>query len=125
MQSSTHGASRVGRPNQYAVLKTMAEVGNAAHWISCGSKSARCGTEAKPVVTGSPDDRRRGLLTAAVGFAHLAPRARARVLLHGWLDTWAGVGDIEVGLERQDFDLPAHRSYLRIRQPFLEALHVS
>jgi hypothetical protein len=37
VQSSTHAASRVGRPTQYAVLKTMAEVGNAAHWISSTS----------------------------------------------------------------------------------------
>ena len=42
-----------------------------------------------------PDDRRRALLMAALGFVRLEPLARPLVLLHRWLDTWAGLGDIE------------------------------
>ena len=53
----------------------------------------------------SIDDRRRALLSAALGFARLKPRTRPLALLHRWLDTWAGIGTIAVGMERQGFDL--------------------
>ena len=52
-----------------------------------------------------PDDRRRANLIAALGFARLEPRVRPFVVLHRWLDTWGAIGDIEVGMERQGFDL--------------------
>ena len=42
---------------------------------------------------------------AALGFARLEPRARALVLLHRWLDTWRGIGDIAAGMHRQGYDL--------------------
>jgi hypothetical protein len=43
-------------------------------------------------------------LTAALGFARLEPRTRELELLHGWLDTWRGIGDVVVGMARQDYD---------------------
>jgi hypothetical protein len=47
-----------------------------------------------------PDDRRRLLLRAALGFLQLVPRAPELRLLHRWLDTWTGGGLIVVGVER-------------------------
>ena len=52
---------------------------------------------------------RRSLLTAALGFAGLAPRAPELRMLHAWLDTWSGVGALAVGMARQDFDLELTR----------------
>jgi hypothetical protein len=46
-------------------------------------------------------DRRRALLTAALGFLQLPQQGRALAALHSWLDTWTGVGLIVVGMERQ------------------------
>jgi hypothetical protein len=44
-------------------------------------------------------------LRAALGFLQLPPRASELQLLHRWLDTWAGIGLIAVGLHRQGRDL--------------------
>jgi hypothetical protein len=46
--------------------------------------------------------QRRATLTAALGFALLSPTAPELRLLHGWLDTWRGIGDVVVGMARQD-----------------------
>jgi hypothetical protein len=44
-------------------------------------------------------DRRRALLTAALGFVQLPPQTSAALrALHAWLDSWAGVGHIVVGM---------------------------
>jgi len=43
--------------------------------------------------------------TAALGFTHPPPLAHELHLLHRWLDSWPGLGDIAVGMARQDFDL--------------------
>ena len=45
-------------------------------------------------------DRRRSLLTAALGFLRLSPRSRELVVLHRWLDSWSGIGHVVVGMER-------------------------
>jgi len=50
-------------------------------------------------------DRRVLTLTAALSFLQLSPRAPELQLLHRWLDTWAGIGLIAVGLHRQGWDL--------------------
>ena len=42
---------------------------------------------------------------AALGFARLEPRGRPLALLHHWLDTWHGIGDIAAGMHRQGYDL--------------------
>jgi hypothetical protein len=48
---------------------------------------------------------RRALLTVALGFLRLPPRAPELRLLHRWLDSWTGVGLIAVGAERQGLRL--------------------
>jgi hypothetical protein len=48
-------------------------------------------------------DDRRAQLVAALGFLQLPPRARELQVLHTWLDSWAGVGHVIVGMERQGF----------------------
>jgi hypothetical protein len=50
-------------------------------------------------------DQRLATLRAALGFLQLAPRAPELRLLHRWLDTWAGLGLITVGLHRVGWDL--------------------
>jgi len=52
-------------------------------------------------------DQRGRLLGAALGFAALRaePHHRALATLHGWLDSWRGVGDIVVGMHRQGYAL--------------------
>jgi hypothetical protein len=50
-------------------------------------------------------DRRRALLTAALGFVLLEPREPELRLLHRWLDSWRGLGDVVTGMNRQGFYL--------------------
>ena len=44
-------------------------------------------------------------LRAALDFLQLAPRAPELRLLHQWLDTWAGIGLVIVGMARQGFSV--------------------
>ena len=52
-------------------------------------------------------DRRGRLLVAALGFARCSLPSYDRALwaLRTWLDSWAGVGHVAVGMHRQGFDL--------------------
>jgi hypothetical protein len=50
-------------------------------------------------------ERLRSWLHVTLGFLQLPPRAPELQLLHRWLDTWAGIGLIAVGLHRQGWDL--------------------
>jgi hypothetical protein len=50
-------------------------------------------------------DRRLASLRAALGFLELPPRAAELRLLHGWLDSWVGVGLITAGVERLGYCL--------------------
>ena len=52
-------------------------------------------------------DQRRSLLVAALGFAGCSMPSYDRALhaLRAWLDTWAGIGHVAVGMHRQGFDL--------------------
>ena len=50
-------------------------------------------------------DRRRALLTAALAFLQLPPRAPELLMLHRWLDNWRGIGHIVVGMERMGYGL--------------------
>ena len=52
-------------------------------------------------------DQRGRLLVAAVGFAtcSMPPYDRALWVLRTWLDSWAGVGHVAVGMHRQGYDL--------------------
>lgn len=54
-------------------------------------------------------ERRARVLRAALGFAALAPTEPELALLHGYLDTWRGIGDVVVGMARQDYDLQLTR----------------
>jgi len=50
-------------------------------------------------------DQRGCLLRAALGFLALEPRASELQLLHRCFDTWRGVGDVVMGMQRQGFQL--------------------
>lgn len=56
-------------------------------------------------------DRRRALLLAALGFALVGERSAPPGLaaLRRWLDTWAGLGAITLGMARQGYDLQLTR----------------
>src|SRR5262249_33646371 len=50
-------------------------------------------------------DSRARLLRTAVGFALVPAKAPDLRLLHCWLDTWTGIGDVVAGMARQEYDL--------------------
>jgi hypothetical protein len=52
-------------------------------------------------------DQRGQLLRAAVGFAGYSMPSYDRALhaLRTWLDSWAGIGHVAVGMHRQGYDL--------------------
>jgi hypothetical protein len=52
-------------------------------------------------------DQRGQLLRAALGFAGLPspPRDYCLWALRTWLDSWAGIGHVAVGMARQGYDL--------------------
>jgi hypothetical protein len=52
-------------------------------------------------------DHRGQLLRAALGFAGCSMPSYDRALnaLRTWLDSWAGIGHVAVGMHRQGFDL--------------------
>ena len=56
-------------------------------------------------------DQRGRLLRAALGFAGLQRPSYDRALwaLRTWLDSWAGIGRIAVGMAHQGFDLQLTR----------------
>jgi len=56
-------------------------------------------------------DQRGRLLLAALGFAGLPRPSYDRALwaLRFWLDSWAGIGRVEVGMARQGYDLQLTR----------------
>jgi hypothetical protein len=45
------------------------------------------------------------LLHATLAVAVLCPTEPELVMLHSWLDSWRGVGDIVMGMRRQGFKL--------------------
>ena len=49
--------------------------------------------------------KHRELLVAALGFVQVPPETPALRILHRWLDTWRGIGDIAAGMHRQGYDL--------------------
>ena len=56
-------------------------------------------------------DQRGRLLVAALGFAGLPSPSYDRALwaLRTWLDSWAGIGHVVVGMARQGYDLQLTR----------------
>ena len=51
------------------------------------------------------NDGRPRLLRAALGFASLEPSEPELRLLHRWLDSWRGIGDIATGMKRQGYEI--------------------
>src|SRR5215470_10970194 len=49
------------------------------------------------------DENRLALLRAAVGFALVPPTEPELRLLHRWLDSWRGLGDVVTGMNRQGY----------------------
>lgn len=68
-----------------------------------------CDRDGAGATNGMTLQGRHTALTAALGFARLEPRTRELELLHGWLDTWREIGDVVVGMPRQDYDLQLTR----------------
>jgi hypothetical protein len=50
-------------------------------------------------------DSRARLLRAALGFALVPSDAPQLRVIHRWLDSWRGMGDVVVGMHRQGYDL--------------------
>jgi len=50
-------------------------------------------------------DPRITVLRAALGFLALEPRKSELRLLHTWLDSWRGIGDVIVGMKRQGYEV--------------------
>jgi hypothetical protein len=50
-------------------------------------------------------DARARLIRAAVGFALVAPTEPELRLLHQWLDSWRGIGDVVTGMKRQGYEV--------------------
>ena len=46
---------------------------------------------------------RRAVLVAALGFLPLPVATSALRALHAWLDSWAGIGHVVVGVQRHGF----------------------
>ena len=61
-------------------------------------------------------DQRGQLLRAAVGFAGCSMPSYDRALwaLRTWLDSWAGIGRVAVGMARQGFDRQLTQSPFRL-----------
>jgi hypothetical protein len=49
------------------------------------------------------------LLRAALGFLSLEPREPELRLLHGWLDSWSGIGHVATGMARRGYDFELRR----------------
>src|SRR5262249_26504051 len=54
-------------------------------------------------------DQRGQLLRAALGFARLPGADRTLHIIRSYLDSWAGIGRIAVGMANQGFDLQLTR----------------
>jgi hypothetical protein len=53
--------------------------------------------------------RRRSLLTAALAAVRVKQDEPELAMVHRWLDTWRGLGDVVTGMARQDYDLASTR----------------
>ena len=68
-------------------------------------------TRGRPPAVWPVSDQRGRLLVAALGFAGLPRPSYDRALwaLRTWLDSWAGIGDVERSMARQGYDLQLTR----------------
>src|SRR5713101_8889658 len=74
-------------------------------------------TRGRPPAVWPVSDQRGRLLVAALGFAGLPRPSYDRALwaLRTWLDCWAGIGHVAVGMHRQGFDLSGASRLIRNR----------
>ena len=61
--------------------------------------------EEGPTKPPNMSDPRITVLRAALGFLALEPRESELRLLHRWLDSWRGIGDVVVGMKRQGYEV--------------------
>src|SRR6266498_2685681 len=68
-------------------------------------------TRGRPPAVWPVSDQRGRLLVAALGFAGLPRPSYDRALwaLRTWLDSWAGIGHVAVGMAHQGYDLQLTR----------------
>src|SRR2546426_1442280 len=68
----------------------------------------------------------RALLIAALGFVLSSGGSRpvSSSMLHGWLDSWSGLGAIVVGMRRHGYDLTLTHDRNGWRATFLHRSHV-
>jgi hypothetical protein len=62
--------------------------------------------------------RRRSLMLTALVTAQMPDNVPEARMLRAWLDTWAGVGDIVTGVNRQGFDARLSQSSFGWRAEF-------
>jgi hypothetical protein len=53
--------------------------------------------------------QRRALMMTALFGALLPDTVPEARMLRSWLDTWKGIGDVTIGMARQDYDLQLTR----------------
>ena len=70
-------------------------------------------------------DRRRALLTAALGFTQVRHQPPEVAPLRRWLDTWTGIGAITTGMARQGFDVALTSDAQGWRATFLHRSHLT
>src|SRR4029077_15241174 len=94
-------------------------VGSLSGTPPLGTKKRSCNALPKPaardslcpspwaIVLWEASDQRGRLLVAAFGFAGCSMPSYDRALwaLRTWLDSWAGIGHVAVGMHRQGYDL--------------------
>src|SRR2546428_630148 len=61
--------------------------------------------EEGPTKPPNMSDPRITVLRAALGFLALEPRESELRLLHRWLDSWRGIGDVVVGMKRLGYEV--------------------
>lgn len=90
-----------------AVTRFCVRGGARLHTLRGGAPSPQCSVDgdraSKRPLTMASAAQRRVLLVAALGFLQLPAQTPALRALHSWLDSWAGIGHIAVGMERLGF----------------------
>ena len=69
-------------------------------------------------------DQRRAVLVAALAAVRVNSREPALLVVHGWLDSWRGIGLIVVGMARHGYDLALTSDRNGWRATFLRRDHL-
>ena len=67
---------------------------------------------------------RRALLLAALAAVRVKTQAPEFAILHAWLDSWSGLGQIVLGMHRHGYDLSLTHDRNGWRATFLHRSHV-